>query len=513
MRSLFFILLFVLTVPACAQASAGLKTIEVFGIPVIATEQVPDDKVLHAAKVMAEYLDNDEDGLADNPAVVKELVKRNAFLIMSRDEADEETIRLSDLPQGSTVEVGQNLYAHETFPQGSGAHGFDATLEEVLHLITHVGYANAYPDVWGEQAGTAVARAMDKARGGQFEQIPSSYPESAWYTYNDETCDYSCMVTEYVYWSLTSLLGAQDYAGRLAEIEDEWKLNTRDKVQQQDPDIYALLTNPEYNFATTLPDGDYQGQDFSVQTLTQPSTATPVELPKTTEELGYLLMEHLGITEETAFYQSIDAMSEEEVLELITEALEFDTVTQAQRLLESLVEEVRAGEFVDDEAAQFTVKGEQAFMAGVIGASTPERVQKLVQEHPEVKTIVMTNVPGSDDDEANLQAARLLRQHGLYTHVPADGIIASGGVDFFLAGVKRRVDTGAQLGVHSWGAGPGEAVATELPKDDPQHQLYLSYYEEMAIPSAFYWFTLEAAPAEDIHWMTGEEIERFQIER
>ena len=42
----------------------------VFGLKVIATEDTTDEKVLHAAKIMAQYLDNDEDGIVDNQAVV-----------------------------------------------------------------------------------------------------------------------------------------------------------------------------------------------------------------------------------------------------------------------------------------------------------------------------------------------------------------------------------------------------------------------------------------------------------
>ena len=100
--------------------------------------------------------------------------------------------------------------------------------------------------------------------------------------------------------------------------------------------------------------------------------------------------------------------------------------------------------------------------------------------------------------------------HGFNTHVPADGEIASGGVDFFLSGVERTVDTGALLGVHSWAAGDGTTGA-DVPRDDPQHQLYLDYYAEMGIPAEFYWFTLEAAPAEDIHPMTEAEIEKYGL--
>ena len=71
--------------------------------------------------------------------------------------------------------------------------------------------------------------------------------------------------------------------------------------------------------------------------------------------------------------------------------------------------------------------------------------------------------PGSLDDTSNLIASRLVREAGLATHVPAEAEIASGAVDFFIAGRARTADVagGARLGVHTWG-GPGFAGA-DLP--------------------------------------------------
>lgn len=162
----------------------------------------------------------------------------------------------------------------------------------------------------------------------------------------------------------------------------------------------------------------------------------------------------------------------------------------------------------DDPPASFVVEGDEAVMAGVIDSSTPAEVRDLIDDHPEVTTIVMVDVPGSDDDVANLEASRLIRAAGFATHVPADGEIASGGVDFFLAGATRSYGPGAIFSVHSWAAGDGRTGA-DLPQDDPEHDLYLDYYAEMDVDEDFYWFTLEAAPADSFHDMTEAELERF----
>ena len=228
------------------------RKVDVFDISIYAVSGVTDDKLLHAANVMAQYLDNDEDGVVDNPAVVNKMVENNAFMVMWKRESD-----LNINPPDNWI--GQDLGNDETNPSfvsNDRTGRFDASLEEVLHIITHAGYTEVYPTIFGEQIGSAIANAMDLARGGQFTSIPNPYPAGAWYTYDDGTCDYSCMVTEYHYWALTSILGAQE--NRLDEIGQEWTLNTSNKVETQDPAVFQLLTDPQYSFPTILPDGTYR---------------------------------------------------------------------------------------------------------------------------------------------------------------------------------------------------------------------------------------------------------------
>ena len=228
------------------EFKATNRKVEVFGIPIYAYSNVEDLKLLHAANIMAQYLDNDEDGTVDNPILLKALIKNNASLFMWKKE--------------SQIELNaQDLGADESIPDWhtNGHKGrFDAALEEVWHVITYSGYAKAYPTIFGEDAGTSLTNAMDIARGGNFTKIPNPYPTNAWYSYDDKTCDYECMATEYIYWAMTSILGAQE--NRLDEISQEWKLNTRTLVQRRDNAIYTLLTDSQYRFPTILPDGTYR---------------------------------------------------------------------------------------------------------------------------------------------------------------------------------------------------------------------------------------------------------------
>ncbi len=235
--------------------------VDVFGVGIYATGDIPESKILHAAGVMAQYLDNDEDGLPDDPAVIRAMQAKQAsiYIFPRPDSRAEEDFfdQIEHLLDSGELAL-QPLYGEEIVPNGAAMGEFDASLEEIFHIISNTGYARAYPEIFGERPGTAIANAMDIARGGYFEDIPNSYPAGAWFTYDDETCDYACMISEYHYWAITSLLGGQDFPGRGEEIGHEWRLNTPEKLREGDPAIYALLTDPQYRFPTTLPDGNYQ---------------------------------------------------------------------------------------------------------------------------------------------------------------------------------------------------------------------------------------------------------------
>lgn len=243
------------SLPADLEPLTGAftKHVDVFGVHIVATPATDDAKVLHAANVMAQYLDNDADGQPDSAEVVAAMAANRATLLMAQTPDEFESLDDLDAIFDHVGMGGQDLYGDET----ARANGFDASLEEVHHLILNTGWSQIHPDALGQEQGSAIADAMDLARGGVFTSIPDEYPAGAWYTYDDPTCDYRCMITEYTYWAHTSLLGAQ--ADRVGEIDHEWRLLTAEQMRTGDPTATALLTDPAYGLPTVLPDGNYTG--------------------------------------------------------------------------------------------------------------------------------------------------------------------------------------------------------------------------------------------------------------
>jgi len=244
------------------------KHTDVFGIPVFGTETTSDKAVLHAAIILAELLDNDEDGVPDNSKVADYLVSSYKYAVVFYDFAEVESYFRQERVDAaveierrggslfSMTEIGAR-YAGAPPPESGGC--VDQHLEELYHLIAHGGYAEVYPDIFGSGPGTVLAELTDNARGGHFEEVPSKYPENAWYTNPTENCQYAgCQDQEYLHWAQYSLLGFN--VDRAADIAGQWKLATPELLRKYDPGIVKLLTEPEYALPTVLPDFSYHPQ-------------------------------------------------------------------------------------------------------------------------------------------------------------------------------------------------------------------------------------------------------------
>ncbi len=160
------------------------------------------------------------------------------------------------------------------------------------------------------------------------------------------------------------------------------------------------------------------------------------------------------------------------------------------------------------------VSPERVEMEGGVESDTPALFKALLAAHPGIRQIDMIDCPGSEDDDANLELARLIRASRIATHIPPSGSIRSGAVELFLAGATRKADPGAEIGVHSWKDSDG-LEATDYPADDPVHRPYLNFYRDMGMTPdaarAFYNFTNNAASFDDVHYMSADELQHFGL--
>ena len=223
---------------------------------IYAESNISDIKVLHAAAVAAELLDNNEDGIVDDSLIQTRLQNEQAFTpIFSHEGSNAENLLFNNY-QGNGVSAV--LYNNEIDPTQTGRWGYDATLEEIIHTINHIGHVYIYPGAFRLQPNSSLmSDAMDVARGGQFINVPNTYPSSAWYHYDDWTCDYECMMIEYLYWAIVSFMGILDDPQTAQGISNEWELYNSLLLATTDILIYDLITDTTYKLPLSAPDGNY----------------------------------------------------------------------------------------------------------------------------------------------------------------------------------------------------------------------------------------------------------------
>ena len=155
---------------------------------------------------------------------------------------------------------------------------------------------------------------------------------------------------------------------------------------------------------------------------------------------------------------------------------------------------------------------DMAYLRGTMMGEANCKLRRLARAYPGVRTLVLTDIPGTFDLVDTQAATRFLRAQGWNTLVPGNGRIASGGVMLFLGGVGRTVEPGGQVGVHAWSQTWQGAVYSS-PDDIPARleRVYRDIYRDLGVDPGFYDFQVEAAPAEDIYWMSRAEMRRWGL--
>ena len=116
------------------------KYINVFDcIHIYAESSVSDLKVLHAAAIAAELLDNDEDGIIDDENVQNALMEVYTVMpLFAYEGSNAEEIlfdNFDDLMDNNNFCAGAVLYNNEIDPSSPGFWGNDASVEEIFFAI------------------------------------------------------------------------------------------------------------------------------------------------------------------------------------------------------------------------------------------------------------------------------------------------------------------------------------------------------------------------------------------
>ncbi len=154
-------------------------------------------------------------------------------------------------------------------------------------------------------------------------------------------------------------------------------------------------------------------------------------------------------------------------------------------------------------AARFEVDGDRLTVSGQLTLASTERLDRLLEEHGDLSTLILGDVSVADDVTTLLQKGTLIRSTGLSTEVAPGVTLTGDAVYLFLGGITRTLGTDARLAVEGWRTPAGEAAM--LPRDHPAHTERLDYVRRMLGTEDFYWFTLEA-PGEMPHFMSRSEM-------
>lgn len=157
-----------------------------------------------------------------------------------------------------------------------------------------------------------------------------------------------------------------------------------------------------------------------------------------------------------------------------------------------------------------------------LGVSSFLALEALAEDYvlKDASIVINNAIDGSVDDEINVYTGLFIREHKMHTHITKLGSVASGGTDLFAAGITRTLDIAnnkisveknKQIGVHSWA--DGDKSASDYPYSHTSHHQLASYSHTMlgAKGVDFYLFTINAAPPQGMHYMTKDELTKYQL--
>ena len=215
-----------------------------FGIPVLGTATVSDSAIKHAANMLASYLDNNFDGVADDSTLLATFSSGLYGIVVYADATEEAT--LSSTFGAFAVNRTFGVYQNEMNGYaGDGISGQrDLASEKILKNMLMPRISGLYTNLSTTRPST-LTTALDAARGGyQAGGVPGyNYPAFAWYT--DPTgLNYNDLCYEYLYLLVATMTGS--LAWRSGTITSLWDPYTSVLLANNDAAGFSIANDVAY---------------------------------------------------------------------------------------------------------------------------------------------------------------------------------------------------------------------------------------------------------------------------
>eukprot|EP00554_Chaetoceros_debilis_P008905 CAMPEP_0194099254 /NCGR_PEP_ID=MMETSP0150-20130528/483_1 /TAXON_ID=122233 /ORGANISM="Chaetoceros debilis, Strain MM31A-1" /LENGTH=411 /DNA_ID=CAMNT_0038785437 /DNA_START=14 /DNA_END=1245 /DNA_ORIENTATION=+ len=311
--------------PPSGWGSCGAVT-TVYGVAICVSKaawkknETARTKATHIAQVFYQLIDNDADGVPDDPVHLKHMVDNGYLLWVPLTDKDsknsgnwpdevgvdqmtgifEAVPGTCDSPanRGADPKDRNTWAAVVENTQGCDPKR-DATTEEIHHLMATAA-GELWPDLWEASFKSEAGKAIELTNGNcgwGFKNNwidPSSNKCQGQYAYNDKTCDEACIVVEGIYWASVSYIGGLYTKTGTDEAKKEWLMATPNDgmtiypksvinaktLETGSPALYKLVSTTETEsghkwLPAIMPDGKYMGKQTApvVAPVTAPVTA------------------------------------------------------------------------------------------------------------------------------------------------------------------------------------------------------------------------------------------------
>ena len=202
------------------------KALEVYGLKLAARDDIADDFMILVAQAITEMFPQDPGlDLAMQREVLANHYRHKALIPVplgfDYSFMDERQWRALERQYSICDVIMQNV------PEGQVME----VVEHILHYVTDIGLHFAYPDVWGIDKGSTLARAMNIAIENGYYDI-SGYADI-----EDPGIRFRVEMQEFAYWFISSAWDLQEPYG--PKDEREWLLLTPEALRQKLPEMYA----------------------------------------------------------------------------------------------------------------------------------------------------------------------------------------------------------------------------------------------------------------------------------